>query len=327
MEDSILKSKNTYFSKLNGNDLLELLVMIENRPIEYRECLNLSKKLTFGLEIEWEGKHSDVLCHYLNTCLPNWRFDTDGSINVGGEVKSPKLIDEKKSWIELQKVCDCLKRINANSSERTGGHIHFGVNIFKGNLDTFLLFLKTYAVYENILFRFYYGEYLRHRNTSYTSNQNIAKRIRKNINQIDSIEELNDSSMFLRSERNYAINFGNMIFGSKSTNKNTIELRIPNGSIEEIIWQNNVNTFAKFILKVVNGEIDYEYINSLFDALSPDSDSVARRNEIVLKQALEFVDLIFDNDLDKFYFLRQYFKNFEMNNGLKENKLAKRFIV
>ena len=34
-------------------------------------------------------------------------------------------------------------------------------------------------------------------------------------------------------------------------------------------------------------------------------------NQIYLEQALELCDMIFDNNLDKIYFLRQYLKSFE----------------
>ena len=45
-------------------------------------------------------------------------------------------------------------------------------------------------------------------------------------------------------------------------------------------------------------------------------------NEIYLNDALEFADLIFDNNLDKVYFLRQYLKSFEVS---KEYEMAKTF--
>lgn len=45
-----------------------------------------------------------------------------------------------------------------------------------------------------------------------------------------------------------------------------------------------------------------------------------------LKNALEFVDLIFDNNLDKVYFLRQYLKSFqEIYENIPSQK-AKRFV-
>ena len=37
-------------------------------------------------------------------------------------------------------------------------------------------------------------------------------------------------------------------------------------------------------------------------------------NKIYIDDALEFVDLIFDNNMDKIYFLRQYIKSFEVSD-------------
>ena len=96
--------------------------------------------------------------------------------------------------------------------------------------------------------------------------------------------------------------------------------------MEEIVWQNNVNAFGKFILKTIGEEIDRDYIEQKFLSITEDSINPLLYNEICLSKVLEFVDLTFNNDLDKYYFLKQYFKNYESNYGLKENRLAKRFI-
>lgn len=48
-------------------------------------------------------------------------------------------------------------------------------------------------------------------------------------------------------------------------------------------------------------------------------------NLVYLNQALEFVDLIFENNLDKIYFLKQYLKSFEIDN--KPLKKAKPFTL
>lgn len=49
-------------------------------------------------------------------------------------------------------------------------------------------------------------------------------------------------------------------------------------------------------------------------------------SEVNIEEALEFVDLIFDNDLDKVYFLRQYIKNYEENFKTNKAVMAKRFV-
>ena len=43
------------FSLLKGIDLQDLIIQIENFCLSYRDELNLSKKLTFGIEIEYEN--------------------------------------------------------------------------------------------------------------------------------------------------------------------------------------------------------------------------------------------------------------------------------
>ena len=43
-------------------------------------------------------------------------------------------------------------------------------------------------------------------------------------------------------------------------------------------------------------------------------------NEVCLKQVLEFVDIIFDNNLDKVYFLRQYLKSFQTSDKYESAK-------
>ena len=50
-----------------------------------------------------------------------------------------------------------------------------------------------------------------------------------------------------------------------------------------------------------------------------------RYNEVCLKDALEFVDLVFDSNIDKIYFLKQYLKDFEDNYALTELTKAKVF--
>lgn len=49
-------------------------------------------------------------------------------------------------------------------------------------------------------------------------------------------------------------------------------------------------------------------------------------SEVNIEEALEFVDLVFDNDLDKVYFLRQYIKNYEENFKTNKVVMAKRFV-
>ena len=53
--------------------------------------------------------------------------------------------------------------------------------------------------------------------------------------------------------------------------------------------------------------------------------SILEYNEINLKKAIELGDLIFDNNLDKVYFLRQYIKSFTTSRNEREK--AKQFTI
>ena len=48
-------------------------------------------------------------------------------------------------------------------------------------------------------------------------------------------------------------------------------------------------------------------------------------NQIYLEQALELCDMIFDNNLDKIYFLRQYLKSFETTFRIDKLVKCKKF--
>ena len=102
---------------------------------------------------------------------------------------------------------------------------------------------------------------------------------------------------------------------------NTIEFRAANGTIDPVIWQNNLNMLmnvlmysksSKYNLDIIeNRRINTEYKYELYD-------------EIYLEQALEFCDLVFNNNYDKVYFLKQYLKSFEFQDYKKEYSKAKK---
>lgn len=108
---------------------------------------------------------------------------------------------------------------------------------------------------------------------------------------------------------------------NKVFEKNTIEFRSPNGSADEIVCQNNINALIKLIIN--SKEIDEEFLNyKLKDRASVEK--IYTYNEVYLKKALEFADLIFEDDIDKIYFLKQYIKDFKESSNLPFEKKYKR---
>ena len=81
---------------------------------------------------------------------------------------------------------------------------------------------------------------------------------------------------------------------------NTFEVRIPNGSLSEVVWQQNVNFFAKF-LKYFKTDYDKELIDHYFNSLYLGKEY----NEFTM--ALLLGTLIFNGDSEgNFNYLKEY---------------------
>ena len=156
----ISKSDNTSFSSFKGEELEDLFVLIDDFYMELRESLGLSNDTTFGVEIEFEESNNVEIAKWLEVNhLTSWYLHDDISLKRGGEVTSNILYDTKETYEELNTVCSIIKK-QAKSLNNAGGHIHIGSQIINRDSKNLLNLLKLWAVYENIIFRFSYGEYL-----------------------------------------------------------------------------------------------------------------------------------------------------------------------
>ena len=328
MNNYISDLKNNYFSYLRGSDLQEVLVDVENYFLTYRDTLNLPQELTFGVELEYEKLFKILTDEFLDVnFLYSWKSINDGSLTLGGEVVSPILNDDISTWDQLQKICQFLAKYNADTFHNAGGHIHIGANILGEDIESWKIFLKLYTIYEHVLFRFAYGDKLNARKGI----KNYAFPSKENLNMallfLDDAIDLSDIYYAIPNHSRYqALNLSNVHFIMFETQKkfiNTIEFRFPNASSSEIVWQNNINAFAKMLLTAKNKLIDEEFLDY---KIKTSKDEYINYDFIDLKGALEFVDLVFDNNLDKIYFLRQYFKNYQENYDKNRLVRAKKFI-
>ena len=100
-------------------------------------------------------------------------------------------------------------------------------------------------------------------------------------------------------KRSRAINFRNASwnFSQNFDYKNTIEFRLLNGSINENVWQNNINMLLNLFSVIKNNNYDQEWINYHFD-----KDDITNN----LDSAITFANMIYTNELDKLYFFKQY---------------------
>ncbi len=322
MENFIDEKRNDYFSYLRGLDLQQLLVEIEAYLLEYRTSLGLSEDLTFGLELEYESLSKHEVDDFVICNLPFWVSKNDLSLRSGGEVSSAILKDSKECWSKLQMLCAFLTKEKAKTTGVAGGHVHIGSNILGVDINAWRIFLKTYAAYENILFRFGYGDKVNAR-------LNIAECARPerdgllfnhlyDLNTAQTIKEIFFS--FPTEDRNIALNLRNVSFGLEDKPQNTVEYRLFNATTNEVVWQNNVNAAAKLMTSAKEGAMDEEFIDYKLRQMLLKTPSKYSYNCVELLSALEFVDIIFANNLDKIYFLKQYLKGYQEHYG---NSLVK----
>lgn len=322
--------RNDTFSFLRGIDLQDLLVETENCMLEYRDKLYLPIHVTFGVEIEYEKILKSKTDKFIKENLDNWRSKSDGSLKSGGEITSPIMADAMRYWQDLKKVCDYLSEKNADTLHNAGGHIHVGAHVLGEKLASWRQFLKLYSAYENVLLRFVYGDKISGRKNIFKYAPPLSDLLKKEMPRIDSVRYLFDIRQILPTDIKYAaINFSNVDFGTLSGRDydNTLEFRSPNSTTSEIIWQNNINAFTKMLVASSFQVMDEEFLDY---KLNHEFISYAKNphlyNNVNLKNALEFVDLVFDNNLDKIYFLRQYLKDFQENYGIKTVVRARKFV-
>lgn len=301
------------FSKLSKLDKKELIEEIKNMEFLYRDKLSFSTRTKFGIEIEYGGaKKSEIIKKISNLTgedleyktYHRWQYSLDNNFTkidnnkyYGGEVSSPIFRNKKEYFKQIKYACEVLKENGAVIDDRMGFHIHVSDEILKSRLKYLENFLKIYMFYEDVIFKFgFYGQSPRKGINTYSQLSSL-KIYNTLINKTySSYQELNNL-IFPFNSKFYSI--------AKGEYKPTFEFRNCNGTIDPIIIQNNINLFCNLLESSIKKNIDIEKIEYDFNKfkLALYSSSLLPKD---INKALEFSDIIFKNDLDKKYFLKQY---------------------
>jgi hypothetical protein len=322
-------NNNDTLSKLHGNDIQNIIYFLNKYYLELRTNLNLKSEDTFGLELEFEHSNNLKISEELNNA---WILKSDASLEDGGEVNSPILSDQKSVWTNLKNTCTIIKEYS-KPGEKAAGHIHVGAQVLGNNYSNWLNFIKLWSTYENVLFRFGYNEYLTERPQITKYAGPISHELWLSAGNIEYDNYVKESFPFrfcylkdlLPYARPQAVNFINISDPSLMKLKNTIEFRNFNETLNPIIWQNNVNLLVKLLNYCCRDSFDLDIIENRHKMNEEIYNSINLYREIYLNEALELADLIFDNNLDKVYFLKQYLKNYEV--GYKPLTLAKKITI
>ena len=264
--DSLDKLKDD-FSKLLVKRLIygtNESISLTDRDVIKKYCLNkdvnyaqigLDRNITIGVEIESEGEMSKYILKLEELAtVPHenenrsWKAKKDDSLNKGVEVVSPILTDTKEDVEDIYMICSFLKKCRQNTSERCGGHIHIGADYLKSK-EAYVNLFEIWGNVEKILYKI-----SNEKNTiprisieemaapvSKTINEEIEKGT-INIENEENLDEFIKDLQYIQENRYVGLNLLNINNG-----KNTIEFRIPNGTINPDTWIENIRLFGRIV--------------------------------------------------------------------------------
>ncbi len=319
-------SENLNFSQLSDYKINQLINLLSEFDLEFRHILDISKQIKFGMEFEVEEAYYKKIMADIKKVqsISDWNIKDDKSLFDGLEISTPILKNDNKSWKNILSICSILQK-HSEIGENCGAHIHIGAQILQKD-QTLLNLALLWITYENIIFRFCFGEYINERANLNTFSKPIAYKwyqiLKDNKNNLDNL----NIALLLSNEDTYrAVNTYHIESLNQEFYYNTIEFRLGNGTLSPVIWQNYLNLYVKIINYCKDSKFNYEVIqNRLCSKLNSLSNLVNYR-KINIAEALEFSDLVFNNNLDKIYFLRQYLKD-GTTTSKKELVLSRTFI-
>lgn len=342
---------NEMFSLYTESQKQDLLEYLKTYKLEFRDTLDISEKIKFGIEIEAECEglkkilsdsdyrqlqlNNEILQYYkdyfkqigkstydFETCP--WIIKSDITVKEGAEIHSPILTDTKQSWEELKKICEFLQKLDAISTDNTATHIHFDGESYLRNVYDLYNLIKLYSVYENVLYLFGTGEFMNFRERIFRYAKPAAKNFHRKFGSFY-FHNFDYQSVSRKVVFSYYSGFRLTNLDPKNNTKETLEFRFANGTLSPTIIQNLINAEAKFCSYAISDNYDDDFITRKFNHLKLPATNREILNQYLntpLDDILELADLIFDNTIDKLYFIRQCIKKTETHpkEGLQKAK-------
>lgn len=287
--------------------------------------IGLPSNMTIGMEVECEGKYSSVM-HNVKIALTtdtndDWVTHIDETLKEGVEIVSPILTDNKDDVEDIYLVCNKLTNLGQEVSQRCGGHVHIGADYLTSK-EAYANLYEIWGNAEEIIFKMCNekGDLPRQGFQSYATAvaSKVNDAIEKGSIDIESEEDLNafiDSLQQVQGERYASLNINNV-----NSNKNTIEFRISNGTINPDTWIENIRLYGRIIEvseKIANLEKkeeltkDEEKIIELKDKLKENIPEVEKM-EVIL-------DMLFQEE-EKDVYRQRYDETIRSINENPENK-------
>lgn len=287
------------------------------------EKIKLPKEIGFGIEIETEGKYSELVTDEI---LPSgWQGVIDATLDHGIEAVSPILHSGNED--EIDKVCAFLTSFGQVVNSNCAAHVHIGCAYFNNDIHCFKNLLELCSNCERILYLISNEEGTIPRNRIFKYASPISNKIFMAINdgviKFDFIEDVSTFSKNINSIQKTkfsSVNFRNI----GVYDKDTIEFRTANGTINPNVWIDNINLFgsivyiAKYISLLQAKEFkelsDSEKISLYFYEKIKDPIITDRQRLVALLN-------LFPDGINKKIYLNRYDVNSDLTQDLEVNNI------
>ncbi len=219
--------------------------------------IGLDKQMTIGIEIESEGERAERL-RKLKSFLKRkdkkeerkWETKNDESLSdeSGLEVVSPILTDTKEDVEEIYMACEMLRQAGQEANEKCGAHVHIGAEYLKSK-EAYANLLEIWGNTEKIMYiitnepgtipRGGVGQHAEP--ISYNINQAIEEGSIE-LNDEQDLQTFISSLQKVQKNKERGLNLLNI-----NNQKNTIEFRVANGTINPDVWIENIKLFGRLV--------------------------------------------------------------------------------
>ena len=289
-----------------------------NFKIPKRKSIYFPDNAPVGIEIEFKDakihqvsdelfeRGSSFTVHLESTVLE--KDPVGGSFSRGGEVNSPIMNSDFDYYNNLKEACEIIKFCGGSIDENTACHIHIGSQTFK-NEESIDNLLFMWSNFEDVINRFLNGDnIINDHNSIFSKNCNLkfkeADYCFENLDQDEVLSKLNSVSFYYFKSFSYE-------------RENTIEFRNMRSTFDEDVILNNINFLFSFI----------NFLNSSSNTEVKKLESYIKKfnfnGEINFEKACFLSNLIYSDKLERYCFLKQYFKDFYKEGEKKRIRLTR----
>ncbi len=275
--------------------------------------LGLPSNLTFGIEIEAQGPWACIIRQFQNLCN-NWNVKREPSIPEGVEVTSPVMSNNPKDIEGIYAINYVLGKTNFYVDENCGGHIHIGANILT-TPQAYKRLIEIWCNTEKIMYKICNKPGAKPREGAISENAKIYSEYAFNNGLVwklknASIQKARDVLCDEQKDRALGLNFMNL-----KNDKNTVEFRIPNGTLDAKTWMENIKLFGRLMCIAEElGQIDNKK-----ERTAEDDRKAFLTNEIKDdsktdgEKLNDLLNLLFKEEKDRKVYEKRYLANFSFD--------------